>query len=588
VLRFAGLLLILSAASPAVAGSRTIEFRPAPGGTLVGVAGESAVVRNGGGPIAAFDLGTGKRLRVLVPAPRTGNPSAEGAIIDSFAHGSTLLHGALVGPSGEWLTAIDVTGGQTRWRIRPASGRTGDLDLRDTFQGVAVGALDILGIGLVQHTKSLWRLEESVLAVDPATGQEQWRRLVEQHRDPSTTSEQTMHLAADATQVLAITGTKVVALDAANGAEKWQQDFATPAPRLQVHPFALDSGRLAIASQTGFVQVFGTEKGDLQSEIALPSGAQVKHLAQSSQVLLAALEQASPSGLTSLAAFSLPSGKPTWSVKMPSAVTYLSVAGRAAYLASMDQRIRSFDLLTGKERWSSAGGGNFLLAPAPEHPERLVHSSGVVLPVPGGAAPLHEPYLRFDFAKAGQGDCQATQVSWLDGADRVVWTADLPKRMRAMSRASCAHEVASYVHSPRQNRHQLYHLMGVLEQDGEIFIADPTGVLALAQASGKRLLDLALPDTGKHTIAFDAGDFVLDGKPACKGAAGRARVFQRCQDRILYFAGNRAALLKRNPPRVEALGTYQGGSERVQSMTYRYSLKLGNGMLTLTGMSYRD
>jgi hypothetical protein len=84
------------------------------------------------------------------------------------------------------------------WRV---GSRAGALDLRDTFQGVVVGALDIFGVGLVRSTKSLWRLEESVLAVDPATGQEKWRRLVEQHRAPSTTSEQTMRLVGGAGQV---------------------------------------------------------------------------------------------------------------------------------------------------------------------------------------------------------------------------------------------------------------------------------------------------------------------------------------------------------------------------------------------------
>jgi hypothetical protein len=152
-----------------------------------------------------------------------------------------------------------------------------------------------------------------------------------------------------------------------------------------------------------------------------------------------------------------------------------------------------------------------------------------------------------------------------------------------MSSSNCEGELAHYVHSPRLYRRVLRFLIGVLELDGSVFIADPSGVLVLEQSSGKPLLDLALPCEGKHSVNFDVGRFALTGKPACKGPADGAQIFQRCQDRVLYFDGNRAALLQTRPPRVEALGAYKGRWKRGSILENRYTLKLGKGTLTLEG-----
>jgi outer membrane protein assembly factor BamB len=562
------------------------------GAYAIDVSRGMVVHRIQGGRSVSYDAETGATCAVLVDGAR-GGP------IDPYSTHSFVIHGTLVGPSGTKVSAVDLRTGAVLWS-REVAGSQDEYALRDGLLAVEAGKLDALAFRVRRRDGDLWRFDETVAGVDPRTGEERWRKIVVAHPHVvSLPAEGTLRLAGSADAVFVRSNGKLTALSAATGDEIWSVTWPwtppAPGPRTpeKLGPLvAAGGGRVAIA-HPGRIDVYDGRTGARVAQALLP-GEVATEIAVTRAAVYAALERAP--GKASVVAADAATGATIWTHAAAYAVRRVRVDADLVYVAEGDGRAWALDAHLGTPRFGVTSGAFDVaaarsLAGAP----RMIVPAGALAAFdpPAGSRPRSlAPFLRWEIeARTGtvREGCYARAFSWVDGDERVVWEKPVPPRVGTLFFGACDEpEVTFYAGAPRMGPPHVYTVLGVQATDDAVVEADLTGVLAMAKADGRPLLDVDAPIAG-DALFFDAGSFRLDGKPRCEGPSARAHVFARCGDRFVYFNGTTAALIATSPWRVEARATYpQDARTSPRDRGAEASIRLGKHTLTLRGVTYGD
>src|SRR5262249_37765511 len=146
---------------------------PGTGALGLDVADGLVVARLQGGRSVSIDVETGSPCAVLVEAPRL-NPTPG---IHPFTTHSVAPHAARVRPSRFSTIAVALWSGATRWDHDLAHLLDMENVLRESLRVVPARTALIAEFPVPhQEQGSLFRVEEMVAALDPATGRELWRK----------------------------------------------------------------------------------------------------------------------------------------------------------------------------------------------------------------------------------------------------------------------------------------------------------------------------------------------------------------------------------------------------------------------------
>lgn len=229
-------------------------------------------------------------------------------------------------------------------------------------------------------------------------------------------------------------------------------------------------------------------------------------------------------------------------------------------------------------------------APQPDQAMRQVTSDGEYLRWNFGPSTPHAQIESYSM-------CEAESVSWIDGRDQVVWTRPLPPTAGAatltvcecrnvQSGAECAAEVADYRRAPRTSLPPFV-FATLVDAGASVLTAHPAGVHGWARADGAPTLQFdATPSDPARSYFVDKGSFAIDGDPSCRGELIRAKIFKRCGERILYFNGSQAALIRAADLAVLATGTYDAEASTQGGPGYRTRIRLGDEWLEMAGIVY--
>jgi outer membrane protein assembly factor BamB len=553
------------------------------GGIRLEVVDGLVVARQESGETASFDLASGRRRATLVGAPRRCEAPSEsctgdaGGAIDPDATTTAVLHGALVGPRGVSIAALDVRTGRTLWRapIPDANPDLDELALRDRARLVEAGSLDVLGWRHARPAAEGSRastVEESLLALDPATGAVRWRKVVVAR--PRGELDEPMRIAGCADLVVAWTAGRLVAVEAATGAERWPVALGDATPPL----VSCAADRVAVATQApafdasrapgapssaGVLRWLGAADGAEVARFALPGGTLARHLvAGRASVVVALQDDAAEPPAASVVELAMPSGETRWRRALRYDVVQLRADDASVHALAGDGRLWSIARDTGELRWGLSAGmvSTFAVGSTGRGGPRVVLPiAGAVAawdPAPRRAPAPMAPYLRLEHADERGRDegprCRSVALSWVDGEENVVWRRELPARFQGSEAGTCAAGTAVLL----RRRPRL--TAGFLELGATVVVARAAGVLALDRRSGEVVLDLDAPPEGPEgdTLYFDGGTFSLSGTPSCTGRSDRAFVFERCASRVLFFNGSTAALLGGRPFAVEARAVF--------------------------------
>lgn len=552
------------------------------------------VARRQGGKSVSIDLETGAPCATLVQGPRAGGPPPT---IDPYTSRSVPLHGALVGPSELTIAAVDLGTGAPLWS-RQFIGVSGDYKdiyaLRDAMQAVAAGPLGVIGYYVRHQDKDRFRFEELLVGVDPATGEERWRRPAVQHawNDPLSMGGD-MRLKTDGQRVIVETPDRLLAVDGATGAKAW----SAPWPRERRRRAFVGAGRVLVTQPGSSLTLRDASDGKVLAELPSPGRSITDAVVRRGSVVVAVEEAPGRAFVVAIDA----SGRVQWKRDAAYSVARLrGIEGEepsAVYMLDGNARLWALDERTGAERGGMTAG-------AP-HDSALARARGggarVVLPVPGGGLAAFdlapdsqpkalEPFLRWHFEARAAADgavlCHPDEVARVDGDDKVVWRRRLPERTRATPWGACDdYEVVYYLRRPRSAGLSLYSLMGAATAGDADVVADATGVLALARKDGAVLLDRAAPRDDR-AIFFDEGTFALDGGPPCAGPSRHGYVFAQCGSSLVYFNGSTALLIDACAWRVEAEAALTPAMVTSRGVKTEAAIPLGKRILSLRGITY--
>jgi AraC-like DNA-binding protein len=341
------------------------------------------------------------------------------------------------------------------------------------------------------------------------------------------------------------------AVDSVTGIEAWKVSVPPspmvvgPDARLRETRMATGAGRIVLELADGSLRVYRERDGSLLGELP-PLGRVVTDVVVARTMIYAAIEEFP--GSAYVAAIDA-DGRTIWKRQASYSVARL--------VAEDGSDPRLLYMLDGNGRiWTLDGATGAIRARVIVPPERL---AAFDLPQSGAPKAL-APFLRVELAeRAGQANvmCHPRALAWVDGEDRVVWTRELPARMRARAWESCDEsEVVTYERRPRFAGLGPF---GRLENvNGATVVDDGAGVLVLRESDGAVLLDLPAPSASQTALFFDSGTFDLDGEPQCDGPAPRARVLARCGTSLVYFNGTTAFEVDTRDWHVAATGTVGG------------------------------
>lgn len=236
---------------------------------------------------------------------------------------------------------------------------------------------------------------------------------------------------------------------------------------------------------------------------------------------------------------------------------------------------------------------------------RVLQSIGITLAMAASATSAQPartgPYLRWNLAEATSAPdeplhqlCGAVSVSWVDSDDQVVWTRELPARMREVDRGlcdcrraddggPCAAELRDYRARPRAAEPPF--AIGVVRAEEVVAVADASGLLFLRVSTGEVLLDWAAPSgppLRTPPLFVDEGRFALEGEPGCAGPVLHGRALTRCGGHLVYFNGTDVALFSLEPLRLVAVA--DGNAAAAGSRGHLEArLPLGRWVFVLTG-----
>jgi outer membrane protein assembly factor BamB len=561
------------------------------GALRIDVEGGLVVARLQGGKSVTVDIETGAVCSALVREPQ--GALAPGSI-DPYTDKSVVVSGALIGPSGLEVAAVDLHTGAPLWS-RQLLGIVGDYRdeyaLRDGMHTVSAGSLAVIGF-YVRHMKGHdYRFQELVIGVDPATGAEKWRRAVVEHAwgEPLRVGGN-MRLSTDGQRAIIETPDRILAIDGATGSDAWSVAW----PRESQKRAFVGAGRVLMAIDSAPLDLRASSDGKRLALVPSPgktiTGAVVRR-----DSFTVAVENAP--GNAFIAAFD-ELGRRRWTRPAAYSVTALSGAPgdepSTVFVLDGSDRLFAIDERTGAEQGGLTAGyaPNFALA------KTRSGISRVILPLDGLTAfdltPESRPkpldaFLRWQFDQRATPDgpaCHPSSVAWVDGEDAVVWKRDLPPRLRSMSWGLCNdHEYVGYMRRPRQSRGLLYSIIGVEGVDDALIVADGTGVLALHRRDGAALFDRATA-FADPSLFFDSGTFHLDTDPPCSGPSRHARIFARCGSALLFFNGSTALLIDPSSWRVTAEATYTPAALLSGGHKTEAAFKLGGRTLSLKGVTY--
>lgn len=529
------------------------------------------VARLQGGRSVSIDLETGAVRAILVEAPQGSRPPPG---IDPYSTRSFVMNGALVGPSGSQLTAIELRGGAVRYTRKlfdPTDDPAGGYALRDGLQGLAIGGLDVFLYPV--RSRASARIEEILLALDPRTGVERWRRTVRLHATQGTLgAHDSARLGSDGKRVLVRVPGRLSALAADSGAELWSIPIPNPqglygAPQVTTVQIYGGGERVLVSVPGGALKLHDGRDGKLLADLTRSGATLLDAIVRREAVYLAVEEAPGTAYVEALDG----AGKPRWKRPAVSSIARLrALAGGDAlselYVLEGNDRLWALDPRTGSERAGITVGYpyDFVVgrsrAGVPRAVVPLTALTAFDL-VPGARPKPLAPYLRWQLERDADpkqaGLCHLRAAEWLDGEDKSLWQRLLPPRMRAETWGSCTEgELLYYQRRPRHEAHGLYRLLGPLDLGEALAVADPSGVLVLRKSDGQPLLDHAAP-AGDDPLFFDDGRFMLGGLDSCGGGARGARVFARCGQMLVYFNGSRAVLIDARRLRVTAEGRYK-------------------------------
>jgi outer membrane protein assembly factor BamB len=512
-----------------------------------------------GGQIVSIDIETGSPCAVLLEAP----PGGASAAIDSYTQ-SAVAHGALVGPSGFGVVAVDLWSGAVRFNrelVDPES-RVGPL--RDVLRVVQASAAIVVGFPVRRPQEGSYRVDNVVAALEPATGRELWRRTIGEHGPGYRLEPRFNPLVSDGERVAVPEDGRLHVLSAATGEELWAAPWTPPAVPYgaggaKLAPLvASDGSHFALASPGG-INLYDARTGAFSGAVAVPGGATA--LVARRGFVYAAVE-ATP-GTPAVVAIDMSRSDVRWMYKPAYSVPRLRADDELVYVLDGDRRLWGLRVDDGQAQFGvKVAGSEFAVARTREGRPRLVAPRGdlVAFDPPFGTVEPLEPFLRWE-VKERDGRCQPIALSWVLGDNRVAWQRHLPKRV--MSLRDCDEETLSdYRRHPRAHAGLPLFAFGVVDAGSALIEVDATGLLAFRKNDGAVLFDVEAPAAGAADL-FPIDTFELRGLAGCSGlAAGDSvapglSVFARCGDRLIYFNGTTAWLVALKPPRVEASGRPQ-------------------------------
>ncbi|WP_242344115.1 outer membrane protein assembly factor BamB family protein [Anaeromyxobacter terrae] len=556
------------------------------GEVKVDVVGDLVVVRQHGGDTATFDLATGKRLAVLVGSPHGASDSAR-FVIDPYGE-TAVLRNALVGVKGTSVAAVDLRSGKPLWRTPlPAIQKDG---AGHHVQLVEAGAVDVVGF------------RGSILALDPATGEERWRKSIPV-RSRAEFGEEEFRLEGCGDLVLVWTVGRLAALDPSSGSRRW----AVPVEGSSAPLVSCGGSRVALAPREPppaegsrspsratprpSLRLLDAATGVQVSRIFLPEGASARHLAGGRDSVVLALDapQATSGGFT--VHMEVPSGRILWRLELGRVLRLLADDASVHVLTEHDGRLLTFDRRTHELRWCLSAVGRassddawhgrewqgrvysmswFAMGKTRDSRPRVILPLGDELaafdPAPAGACTLvpSDPYVFVETIQDRRPGvngvtCRTLALSRVAGApgfmealeEKVLWRRELPHRLQEPYPCEGSGSPGSRISSGAAHG-----FSDVIELDRYILVAHRRGVLALERASGRLVLDLDAPWAEDGFAFVDDGAFSLSGDPPCSGPGGGRVLFARCADRVLYFNGTTAAIIAGSPPAVEARATF--------------------------------
>lgn len=139
--------------------------------------------------------------------------------------------------------------------------------LTGAMQAVEAGPLGVIGYYVRHQDKDRYRFEELLVGVDPATGEERWRRPVVQHawNDPLHGGGD-MRLRTDGRRAIVETKERLLAVDGTTGAEVW----SAPWPRDRKRRVFVGAGRVLVAQPGSSLALRDASDGKVLAEVPSP------------------------------------------------------------------------------------------------------------------------------------------------------------------------------------------------------------------------------------------------------------------------------------------------------------------------------
>jgi outer membrane protein assembly factor BamB len=297
----------------------------------IAVTEDVALVRDGpGGALVAVDTGSGEEVWRQDGGTGTVVVGVGGATGDDAAVVVTLEPGT--GTAGDQLVGRDLSTGEVRWTT--TGGDTGPFPV---LTDDAVHLLTDTGNGTTASAR----------VVDLATGAE--RRLAEVTLGPGGVADAS--LVVDDGAVIVGTGTgEVIALDPADGAERWRRTLAAGArPRVFVDfatgELSADDGVVVVTDPTGTIVGLDAGSGDDRWDPLQPADGSITIDGVRGDVLLARADEL-------LFAVDLEEGEGLWTEELDGGATPVGATDEIVVVAGPDaDRVTAFTLDRGFRAW---------------------------------------------------------------------------------------------------------------------------------------------------------------------------------------------------------------------------------------------